>query len=110
MTQRFGGGSTAWLRLTESVWPSYAERAILAALAAFETKPPAAEQICDLADAIDAYADDNFYVAKVLAESALHRRSLDMAKRQPVRRSVEELRAAFFAYRSRRHAFPDDTN
>ncbi len=62
---------------------------------------PAADQICDLADAIDAYADGKFYIAKALAEGALHSRGLEQAKRQAVRRSLSELRSAFLAERAK---------
>jgi hypothetical protein len=81
----------------------HAVAAIELALAAFEDgQTPTREQLGDLADAIDAYAERSYFVAKVLAEAALKRRSRpvprerdDVPSLSELRSSFEELRASF---------------
>jgi hypothetical protein len=106
--RRFGGGSSNWFKVTETVWPARAERAIHAALLTFETKHPTADQLCDLADAIDAYGDRSFYVATVLAEGSVHRRVMEQGRRPKLNRTLSDLMASFVEQRRRARAFSGD--
>ena len=76
-----------------------AERAIEVAIATFEDKAPTPSQLGDLADAIDALKQLQFYVAVVLAHGAVHVAPLDKRRPEMMARTLDEMKREFDALR-----------
>ncbi len=72
-----------------------ARRAIAETLAVFAQGQPSAEQLGDLADALDAYADRRYGVARALAEGSQHRRAIARGRRPRPDKTLEELRLRY---------------
>ena len=72
-----------------------AERAIEVAIATFEDKAPTPSQLGDLADAIDAFKQRQFYVSVVLAHGAVHVAPLDKRRPETMARTLEEMKREF---------------
>ena len=75
--------------------PFDAISAIEIALATLENDTPTVDQLGDLADAIDAYAEGSYFVAKALASAALrsHRRATGFTR--PSVRELSEVKRVF---------------
>lgn len=76
-----------------------AERAIEVAFAALELNPATPDQLGDLADAIDALKQRQFYVSVLLAHGAMHSKPLESKRPQALSRTLDEMKQEFRALR-----------
>jgi hypothetical protein len=77
-----------------------AEHAIEVAIAALEdAAAPTPDQIGDLADAIDALKQRQFYVAVLLAQGALHSKPLNSRRPEAMSRTFDEIKQEYRALR-----------
>ena len=101
-----GAGKSLEARATERRFTrrrEEAEQAIEIAIAALEDGPsPTADQIGDLADAIDALKQRQFYVSVLLAQGAMHSKPLKSPRPDAMSRSFDDLKREFRTLRGDR--------
>jgi hypothetical protein len=106
--KRNGGMGSGWSGLFDSANKEQAEAAINRALTVIGQSGPVPARLGDLADAIDAFREDSFYIAKVLAEAAVREKSLSQYSQRSSGStpSIEELRREFINIRIRKAELP----
>jgi hypothetical protein len=79
-----------------------AEHAIAIAIAALEdASHPTSDQIGDLADAVDALKQREFYVCVLLAHGAMHSKPLKSGRPEAMSRTLSDIKREFHALRVR---------